>query len=98
MKIITFIQPHKLDPEILIEVVMTEEDVLEHYWQFWKDGMTKANKPKEMITESNCIEDFIIVNWAVECDDYDLSPAEYGVVRMDWQMYKDYLKRMKDHE
>ena len=97
MKIITFKEPHHLDPSICIEVVMTEEDVLDHYWEHWKDRMTKANKT-ELITESNCIEDFIIVNWAVECEDYDLGVAEHGVVRMDWQMYKDYLKRMKDHE
>ncbi|WP_249370118.1 hypothetical protein, partial [Actinomyces sp. 186855] len=65
MKLISFIEPHYLDPKIIVEVVLTEDEVLDVYWDYWKDKMEKAEKPSHLITESNCIEDFITVHWAV---------------------------------
>jgi len=53
-------------------ITMSEEEILDVYWEYWKGSMEVAvtkkntvayNKP-EMITKENCIENWVIVNWA----------------------------------
>lgn len=52
-----------------IIVRLTREEVLSQYWDYWKEEMKNAsrrlNKPEmlDQITEDNCIEDWLQVNW-----------------------------------
>lgn len=58
----------------LDNLVLSEEDILEEYWEYWQGQMLKAvtrkntgayGKP-ELITKEHCIKDWISVNWATE--------------------------------
>ena len=49
---------------------VTEQQILSEYWDYWKSKMTqKFGAGDEKITEENCIEDWIAVNWAWEKKD-----------------------------
>lgn len=53
-------------------VVVTEDEIRATYWPYWVGEMNKAiergslNVTPEMITWENCLDDFIVVNWAWE--------------------------------
>jgi len=51
------------DPEG--EHIYTEEQILKEYFPYWKDRMEKAGKA-DYISEQNCIDDWVITNWAYE--------------------------------
>lgn len=43
----------------------TRQDILNEYWNFWKDRMiAKYGDGHPLITEENCVEDWIVVHWA----------------------------------
>lgn len=49
----------------LIEI--TEEGIIDLYWKFWSGKMIKKyGEGHELITKENCIDDFLMVNWAWE--------------------------------
>lgn len=49
-------------------IELTEEEILNNYWDYWCEQMIKVHKiPK--ITEKNCIDDFVVVNWAWRVED-----------------------------
>ncbi len=48
-------------------IELTEENIIELYWEFWKGKMIKKyGEGHELITKENCIKDWVIVNWAWE--------------------------------
>lgn len=49
---------------------VTEEDIINLYWAFWSGKMIKKyGEGHELITKENCIQDFLVVNWAWEKKD-----------------------------
>ena len=51
-------------------IEMTEKDILNEYWEFWSRKMIeKYGEGHELITEENCIDDWVVVNWAWEKKD-----------------------------
>jgi hypothetical protein len=44
----------------------SEEQILKEYWEYWSSEMRKHNKPESEITPENCIEEWVICNWAEE--------------------------------
>ena len=51
-------------------VVLSEQEILDHYWDCWKSAMiAKYGEGHELITEENCINDFVVCHWAVEVKD-----------------------------
>lgn len=55
------------DDEEAKMTVMTEDQILEEYWEFWSRKMTEKYGPDhEWITSENCIEDWCVTHWAVE--------------------------------
>lgn len=50
---------------IIIKIV-SEDEILQNYWNFWKEKMLKAKKDRKLITKKNCIEDWVTENWALE--------------------------------
>lgn len=50
-----------------IERVFTEAEILALYWDHWRSGMVRLHGPDDpRMTEANCIDDFVVVHWAVE--------------------------------
>jgi hypothetical protein len=47
------------------DIVLTENEILQQYYPRWVQLMIKAGKT-DLITPANCIEDFVVVNWAEE--------------------------------
>jgi hypothetical protein len=41
----------------------TKQDILNSYYEFWKEKMVKVNK-EHLINEENCIEDFCSIHYA----------------------------------
>lgn len=50
------------------DIVLTEEEIIRDYFPYWKNEMVKVGKENE-ISHKNCLEDFIVVNWAQEIKD-----------------------------
>ena len=45
--------------------IITEDEIKTQYFPYWKERMKKIGKAEEATFE-NCVDDFIIVNWAYE--------------------------------
>lgn len=55
------------EEEQAVETVITEDQIIEEYWEFWSRKMTEKYGPDhEWITTENCIEDWCTSHWAVE--------------------------------
>lgn len=48
------------------EKIYTEEEILNEYYPYWSRRMIEHGGLSPLITESHCLDDFIVVNWAVE--------------------------------
>ena len=48
-----------------VETVYTEKEILDTYWEYWCARMKEIGK-EDLISEKACIEDWIVVNWAVQ--------------------------------
>ena len=47
-------------------VVITEAEILDRYYPYWSAHMLKRGGLSPRITPANCIDDFVVVNWAWE--------------------------------
>lgn len=50
-------------------IEMTEQQILEEYWGYWSSKMKTSGKLNLLVdglTEQNCIDDWVVVNWAWE--------------------------------
>ncbi len=70
MKIFKYVEPHEVTDEP-VTVYMTEQDILDEYWDYWKEQMRNrlienGDVSNETITHENCIEDFCTIHWAEE--------------------------------
>ena len=52
-----------------VQETFSEEQIIKSYYSYWIHKMVEANK-HELITEENCIEDWKIVHWAEEVDEW----------------------------
>jgi hypothetical protein len=65
MKTYSYVEPGLNDEPVV--VVMNEAEILMNYWPHWKERMVrKYGEDSELITDENCIDDWIALNWAVE--------------------------------
>ena len=65
MKVYLFNDWDENDNPLIKEI--TEDEILEDYWSYWSDKMIKKfGYGHELITKENCIDDWIVVNWAWE--------------------------------
>lgn len=54
------------------DVVVTEEDIRRDYWPYWYKRMCEKFEQAyvdEHYTFADCLDDWIVVNWAVEVSD-----------------------------
>lgn len=54
------------DGEVMIE--MSEKEILDTWFEVWSEHMRERGK-EDLISQPNCIEDCIVVNWAWAKDD-----------------------------
>lgn len=57
------------DPAKQVVVTLSEQEILERYWDWWKEmGVKKWGKEyfEANFTEKDCIEDWVVVHWAWE--------------------------------
>lgn len=73
MKKYRYLEPERDYHGRLIEPyakVITEEEILERHWKQWsKEMYKKYGKGHSIITKKNCINDWIIRNWAWEIEE-----------------------------
>ena len=43
--------------------VISRDEIISSYFEYWKQKMIKAGK-EDLISEDNCISDFIVIHWA----------------------------------
>lgn len=48
-----------------VHSIFSDQAILNTYWHYWSDKMILAGKGDER-SESRCIEDWCVLNWAVE--------------------------------
>jgi hypothetical protein len=46
-----------------VYITMTEDEILDTFWDYWVSQMQRVGK-LPMVTEANCIEDYVVVHWA----------------------------------
>ena len=47
--------------------ILSEMEILQQYWKYWYSRMVEKFGPDHPeITVQNCIDDWVVVNWAVE--------------------------------
>lgn len=61
----TYSDPDENGNELI--TVMSEEEILNSYFSYWVGRMTAVGK-QDQISKAECLDDWIVVNWAVECD------------------------------
>lgn len=49
------------------KLVYSEQEILATYWDYWVSQMLRVHK-LPMVTEANCIEDWVVLNWAWPLD------------------------------
>jgi hypothetical protein len=56
---------HEPTPEGDSFIIKNEQQILDEYWDYWKEKMEKKyGKDHRLITKENCIEDWSIIHWA----------------------------------
>jgi len=49
------------------EHLCSEDEIIKIHFAYWSEKMKSVNK-EHLINRKNCIDDFVIVNWAEEID------------------------------
>lgn len=62
MKYYSIVYPDK--QQNTVEEVLSEQDILDHYWEYWYEKMVLADK-RHLISLQNCIDDWVVINWAM---------------------------------
>ncbi len=60
------------DPNVNTVVTVSEEDIRRDYWPFWYERMCKKFGKERVDNTYNfedCIDDWIVVNWAWEVEE-----------------------------
>lgn len=52
-----------------IVITVSEEDVRHDYYPYWQKRMTEVGKDLSQYTFEDCLDDWIVVNWAWEVND-----------------------------
>ena len=65
MRYFRYVEPGWADE--VVTTTMSEEQILQEYWAYWKRRMEEVGR-HDLISEENCIQDFVVVNWAWEVE------------------------------
>ena len=72
MKYWTIVFPGEYDQHV--QETWSEDQIIESYYKYWSTACL-INNPKADISKENCIEDWVIVHWAVETDQFEIGRA-----------------------
>ena len=65
MKYYSYIEPDETDDAVAIKTVLSEDEILLAYWDYWTTQMRLVGRSDE-ISKRRCIEDFCTIHWATE--------------------------------
>lgn len=72
MKYWTYVQPGDDGGVSPVYITLSEQEILDQYWDYWYGQMCKALGKEEVDakwTKQDCIDDWIVVHWAWKSDD-----------------------------
>lgn len=52
-----------------VQETFSEDQIIQSYYKYWYSRMVQANR-HDMISRENCIDDWIVVHWAMETDQF----------------------------
>ena len=65
MRYFTYAEPGPNDEPL--EITMSEKEIFDTYWPHWYSLMVKKyGNDHPLINFENCLEDWVVVNWAIE--------------------------------
>lgn len=67
MKYYTIVYPGEFGQ--LVKETFSEDQIIRSYYKYWYGKMVQANK-HDMISRELCIDDWIVVHWALETDQF----------------------------
>ena len=67
MKYYTIVYPGEVGQ--LVKETFSEDQIIQSYYKYWYGKMVQANK-HDMISRERCIDDWIVVHWALETDQF----------------------------
>lgn len=96
MKYHVFVEPLYGCDHITVMVYLTEQQILDFYWEFWKGKMEYLGR-HDRISEDGCVEDFLISSWshAVDKEEFEQMKIPVGTVVMDYKLWRNYLEEVK---
>lgn len=63
-----FYEPEGEQAEWTLEIVYDEDRIIAEYYEYWSH-MMRTKDMEHMISRENCIEDWVIINWAEKTED-----------------------------
>lgn len=63
-----FVEPGDEEAKTTLVSVYSEEMIIKEYFRYWSEQMKRVGK-SHLISEKNCIEDWVIINWASKTDE-----------------------------
>ena len=60
-----------------MEIAVSEKQILDVFFGYWSGMMKKVGR-EELISEENCIEDWVVINWAWEIGEEEFSRLQSG--------------------
>lgn len=67
MKYYTIVYPGEFNQHI--QETFSEEQIIKSYFDYWSGKMKEIGK-EHMINREKCIEDWAVIHWAVETDQF----------------------------
>lgn len=78
MRYFSYVIPDDNDWEVT-KMVYSEQEILMEFWEFWCKEM-KGNGFSELISQENCIQDWVTYHWAQREDVYKFKVGYDGKV------------------
>ena len=63
MKTYCYVEPD-IDGISPIKQCLTEEEILDRYWEYWSKKGFERGEYTPLITFESCIDDWVVINWA----------------------------------
>lgn len=57
------------DEDEAVYETLSEKQIIEQYFEYWSEKMRDIGK-EQLISEARCIEDWTVVHWAWETDEF----------------------------
>ena len=69
MKYYSYVEPDDEEGIDVVKVVMSEQEILASYWDYWTTQMKSVNRT-DLISPQLCIEDWCTIHWATPEETY----------------------------